>query len=103
MSRSDSPVDECTLEYVKSLAKDKLYDYALKYLKLTASKRELNRAYRQLDHVKDQRRKYYYVRNDIYHPVYNEEGVIEKRHKRQTDSNSSTEPEIDSNSSESEP
>ena len=80
--RESSSHLEPSLEYVQTLSKEVLWDLALKYLKIAATKRELNRAYRQLDHVKDQRRKYYYVRNDIYHPVYNESGTIEKRHKR---------------------
>jgi hypothetical protein len=85
MSQTNLQTDKYTLEYVKSLPEKKLYEYALKYLVLTASKRELNRAYRQLNHVKNQRRKYYYVRNDIYHPVHNKEGTIEKRCKRHPD------------------
>lgn len=72
------------LNYVRSLQLETVQMYALKYLRLMATKRELNRAYRQLDHVKLQRRKYYYIRNDIYHPVYNESGTIEKRCKKPT-------------------
>jgi len=75
---------ECSLDYVKTLSLQRLWDLALKYLKLAANKRKLNREYRQQSHIKDQRRKYYYTRNDIYHPTYNVGGTIEKRHKRPT-------------------
>ena len=77
-----STIDECTLEYIQSLPVETVYAYALKYLKMTVQKRELNRVYRQLDYVKDQRRKYYYIRNDIYHPKYNDTGTIEKQYKK---------------------
>lgn len=78
------------MDYVKTLPLDQVWAYALKYLKLTETKRKLNRVYRQLDHVKNQRRKYYYVRNDIYHPTYNASGTVEKRHKRPAESCEST-------------
>ena len=78
------PTHQCTIDYIKALPQDKLWEYALKYLKLSETKRTLNRAYRQLDHVKNQRRRYYYVRNDIYHPSYHPDGRVEKRHKRPT-------------------
>ena len=77
-----STLEDCTLEYIQSLPLETVHAYALKYLKMTVQKRELNRAYRQLDYVKDQRRKYYYIRNDIYHPKYNCAGTVEKRHKK---------------------
>ncbi len=68
--------------YVESLSIAELRVYTCKYLKLIEAKRLLNHVYRQQSHVKQKRRQYYYIRNDIYHPVYNRMGTIEKRHKR---------------------
>ena len=79
---SESP--ELTIEYIKTLPLEQVYGYALKYLRSVETKRLLNRAYRQLDHVKEHRRAYYYKRNNIYHPTLHPEGEIEKRWKRET-------------------
>lgn len=81
-----SKTQSCTLEYVQSLPLDTLFEYALRYLRMVEAKRRLNHAYRQKEHVKESRRKYYYVRHDIYHSTYNPQGRIEKRHKRPKES-----------------
>ena len=73
---------EQTLEYVKTLSLEQLYQHTLHDLKYTLKKRDRNRVYRQSNEVKARRRKQYYVKNDIYHPTNNPAGRAEKRHKR---------------------
>lgn len=85
-STFQSEIHPCTLEYVQSLPLATLHEYALRYLRMVEAKRKLNHAYRQKEHVKESRRKYYYIRHDIYHPTYNPQGRIEKRHKRPKES-----------------
>lgn len=71
-----------TLEDVRVLPLDKLYDYALKYLKNLERKKKWNRKYNALPDIKTRSRKYYYRKNDIYHPEHNPDGQVEKRFKR---------------------
>lgn len=73
------------LDYVKTLPIETVFVYALRHMQSTEKKRDLNRAYRQLDRVKMKRRAYYYERNDIYHPQHYPIGTVEKRHKRPVD------------------
>ena len=66
---------QLTLEYVKRLPLEALYRHTL-------NKRNRNRVYRQTENAKLKRRKLYYVKNDIFHPIHHPAGRIEKRHKK---------------------
>jgi len=75
-------MSEPTLEQVKTLPLEKLYEYALKHLKNLERKKTWNRKYNALPDTKARSHRYYYVKNDIYHPEHNPEGSVEKRFKK---------------------
>lgn len=73
---------EITLEFVQSLEEHVLHECTMKYLVLLKKKRQWNKEYNQTPRVQTKQRSYYYKKNNIYHPTYNQEGEIEKRHKK---------------------
>ena len=75
-------VTTITVEYVQALPLEKLHAYALKHLKNLERKKKWNRKYNALPDIKTRQRKYYYSKNDIYHPEHNPDGTKEKRFKK---------------------
>ena len=60
-----------TVDSVKALPLETVFDYALRYLVNSAKKQAANRRYRTTDRCKQLQRKYYYQKHDIYCPGVN--------------------------------
>ena len=73
-----------TIEYVQSLPRETVNQYALRYLISADVKKRANRVYSQTEKAKARQRRYYYRRHNIYHPALNPTGAVEKRWKRPT-------------------
>ena len=71
-----------TIDQVKALPLPAVYEYALQHLVTVARRRQWNRAYCKTEKVKEQQRRYYYRKNNVYHPALNPDGLHEKRFKR---------------------
>jgi hypothetical protein len=70
------------LDRVKAMPLEEAQRWAAAYLETQEQKREGDRRYAKTDKSKARHRRYYFTRNDIYHPQLNPRGTHEKRWKR---------------------
>ncbi len=75
-------MNSLSLDDVKTLPLDVVYAYALRHVRRLEQKRKHSQVYNTEPRVWQRNRTHYYQRRDIFHPVWNPNGSVEKRAKR---------------------
>lgn len=79
---ASGPTMAIGFDVVKRWSPETLWKLALRHLRGEEKRREWNRAYSKTAKGRLRQKRYYYVKNDIYHPQLNPDGTHEKRWKR---------------------
>ena len=74
-------MNSLSLDDVKTLPLDVVYAYALRHVRRLEQKRKHSQVYNTEPRVWQRNRTHYYQRRDIFHPVWNPNGSVEKRAK----------------------
>ena len=75
-------MNSLSLDDVKTLPLDVVYAYALRHVRRLEQKRKHSQVYNTEPRIWQRNRTHYYQRRDIFHPVWNPNGSVEKRAKR---------------------